>query len=102
VIEIIINFAETGPVQVLPIDLVRRKVERVCLRTPPIHECHQRSGVHQRQIAGDEPSKWQEPRMIYERLVPLIPHHGVVRVDPEQLQTLSNTTTVEKTLSPYT
>jgi hypothetical protein len=38
-------------------DLARWKVECVGLRTPPVHEHHQRGGVHQRQTVGDEPSK---------------------------------------------
>jgi hypothetical protein len=44
----------------------------------------------------DEPSKRQEPRTAYERLVPLVPVQGVMCADPERLQTLSNTTTVKK------
>jgi hypothetical protein len=38
-------------------DLARRKVERVGLQMPPVHECHQRGGVYQWQTAVDEPSK---------------------------------------------
>jgi hypothetical protein len=77
-------------------DLARRKVEHVGLWTPPVHECHQRGGIHQWQTMVDEPSKWQEPRTMYERLIPLVRVQGSVRVDPERLQTLSNTTTVKK------
>jgi hypothetical protein len=66
------------------------------LWTPPVHECHQRGGIHQRQTMVDEPSKRQEPRTMYERLIPLVRVQGSVRVDPEWLQTLSNTTTVKK------
>jgi hypothetical protein len=53
--------------------LPTRKVECVGLRTPLIHKCHQRGGVHHRQTAGDELSKWQETHTPYERLIPLIP-----------------------------
>jgi hypothetical protein len=77
-------------------DLARWKVERVGLRTPPVHECCKCGGVHQRQTAVDELSKRQEPRMMYEWLVPLIPCQGAVCVDPKRLQMLSNTTTVQK------
>jgi hypothetical protein len=80
-------------------DLARREVEHVGLQTPPVHECHQRGGVHQWQTAVDEPSKQQEPCTTFEWLVPLLPVQGVVRTDPERLQTLSNTTTV-KNISP--
>jgi hypothetical protein len=77
-------------------DLTRWKVERVGLWTPPVHECHQRGDAHQWQTAVDEPSKRQEPRTMYEQLIPLVLVQGAVRVDPEWLQTLSNTTTVKK------
>jgi hypothetical protein len=77
-------------------DLAIRKVERVGLRTPPVHKCHQRGGVHQWQTTIGEPSKRQDPCTMYERLIPLIPRQGAMRADPERLQTLSNTTTVQK------
>jgi hypothetical protein len=75
-------------------DLARWKVERVGLRMPPVHERRQRGGVHQRQTAGDKPSMWQEPRTTYERLIPLVPRQGAMRADPERLQTLLNTITL--------
>jgi hypothetical protein len=75
-------------------------VERVCLQTPPVHKCYQHGGVHQwHTTSGDEPSKRQEPRTTYERLVPLIPHQGVVYADPKVLQTLWNKIIV-KNISP--
>jgi hypothetical protein len=77
-------------------DLARRKVERVGLRTPPVHESHQRGGIHQRQTAVDEPSKRQEPRTTYEQLIQQVPVQGGMRADPERLQMLSITTTVKK------
>jgi hypothetical protein len=36
-------------------------------------------------MGGEESSKWQEPRTMYEWLVPLILRQGVVRADPELL-----------------
>jgi hypothetical protein len=81
--------------------LATRKVERVRLWTPPVHKCCQRGGVHQRQAAcGDEPKKRQEPRTTYERLIPLIPRQGALRVDPKMLQTLWNKIIVKKILVP--
>jgi hypothetical protein len=77
-------------------DLTRWKVERVGLQMPPVHERRQRGSVHLRQTMGDEPSKWQEPRMTYEWLVPLIPCQGAIRADPERLQMLSNKTIIQK------
>jgi hypothetical protein len=77
-------------------DLARRKVERVGLRTPPVHESHQCGGIHQRQTAVDEPSKRQEPRTTYEQLIQQVPVQGGMRADPERLQMLSITTTVKK------
>jgi hypothetical protein len=71
-----------------------RKVQHVGLWMPLVHKCHQRGGVHHRKTVGDEPSKRQEHRMPYERLIPLVPHQGVVRADPERVQTLWNTTIV--------
>jgi hypothetical protein len=68
-----------------------QKVECVGLWMPPVHKCHQRGGVHQRQTAGDEPSKWQEPHMPYEWLIPVVPHQGAMCAGPKQLQTLWNT-----------
>jgi hypothetical protein len=53
--------------------LATRKVECVGLWTPLVHKCHQHDGVHQRQTAGKELSKRQEPRMMYEQLLPVIP-----------------------------
>jgi hypothetical protein len=47
-------------------------VEHVGLWTPPVYKCHQRGGVHHRQMAGHETSKWQEPGTLYERCVPLV------------------------------
>jgi hypothetical protein len=82
-------------------DLVRWKVDCVGLRAPPVHERRQRSGVHQRQAAGDEPSKRQEPCTTYEWLIPHIPRQRVVHADPERLQMLSNITTVQKILAPH-
>jgi hypothetical protein len=58
-------------------DLTRRKVECMGLGTPPVHDRRQHGGVHQRQTAGDEPSKWHEPCTMYEWLVPLVPHQGL-------------------------
>jgi hypothetical protein len=77
-------------------DLAKQKVECVGLLMPPVHECRQRSDIHQRQTAVHELSKRQEPHTMYERLVPLVPLQGLVCADPQQLQTLSNTTTVQK------
>jgi hypothetical protein len=71
-----------------------RKVDRVGLRTPPVHRCRQHGGVHYRQTAGDEPSKQQEPRTLYEWRIPLIPRQGVARVDPERGQSMWNTTII--------
>jgi hypothetical protein len=48
-------------------DLARRKVERVGLQMPLIHEHRKRGGVHQRHTTGHEPSKGQELRLTYER-----------------------------------
>jgi hypothetical protein len=76
--------------------LARQKVERVGLWMPPVHECRQRGGIHQQQTTVDEPSKWQETPTTYEQLIPLVPRQGVVRVDPERLQTLPNTIIVQK------
>jgi hypothetical protein len=50
-----------GDIQQHHRDLTRWKVEPVGLRMPPVHECHQHGGGHQRQTTVDEPSKWQEP-----------------------------------------
>jgi hypothetical protein len=60
------------------------KVERVGLRTPPVHKCRQCGGVHHRQTTGDKVSKRQEPCMAYKWRVPLVPREGVVRADPKQ------------------
>jgi hypothetical protein len=66
--------------------LATRKVERVGLQTPLVDKCRQHDGVHQRQTAGgDEPSKRQEPRTTFERLIPLVPRQEAVGVDPEVL-----------------
>jgi hypothetical protein len=76
-------------------------VERVGLQMPLIHEHRKRGGVHQRHTTGHEPSKGQELRLTYEQLIPLAPRQGVVRADPERLQTLSNTITVKKNSSMH-
>jgi hypothetical protein len=76
--------------------LPTRKVERVGLRMPLVHKCHQCGGVHHRQTAGDEASKQQEPRTTYEWRVPLVPHHRAMRANPEWGQSMWNTTIVQK------
>jgi hypothetical protein len=70
--------------------LATRKVERVGLRMPPVHQCHQRRGVHQWQTAGDEPSKREEPCTTYERCVPLVLRKGAVRANPDRGQHLQH------------
>jgi hypothetical protein len=37
--------------------LTTRKVEHVGLRTPPVHKCRQRNGVHHRQTTDDDPTR---------------------------------------------
>jgi hypothetical protein len=76
--------------------LPTRKVEHVYLRTSPVHKCHQRGRIHHRQIVGNEPSKRYEPRTPYERRVPFISRQGAMRADTERLQTLWNTTILQK------
>jgi hypothetical protein len=70
------------------------------LRTPLVHKCCQRGGVHQRQAAGGhEPIKRQEPRTTYGWCVPLVPRQGAMRANPYVLQTLWNKIIV-KNISP--
>jgi hypothetical protein len=78
----------TGPQTTVPSMGRPRNVERVGLRTPPVHKRRQSGGVHHRQTADDELSKPQESRMLYERCIPLIPCQGVVCADLERGQSL--------------
>jgi hypothetical protein len=75
-------------------DLPTQKVERVGLQTPSVYKCHQRGRVHHRQMVGHDTSKRQEPGTPYERCVPLVPRQGDVRMDPEQQESLCNTTMI--------